>query len=112
MEDQQQPNPLASAFPNPPPFWQNFTPENLSRISEIRAQEHGTGSKSHDHSKELPARLLNLPPELRFLQPPPPLTEGIYRVFGDHYDVRGFWTYGGSVHIAFCVVLADVTLAD
>ena len=84
MEDQQQPNSLSSAFPNPPPFWKEFTPENLDRISELRA---GAGNKRYDASKELPVRLLDLPAELRFLQPPEPMTDGIYRVFGDFYDV-------------------------
>jgi mediator of RNA polymerase II transcription subunit 7 len=84
MEEQQQPG-LASAFPNPPPFWHHFTPENLKRVSELRTE---AGSKKHDPSKELPVRLLDLPAELRYLQPPEPLTTGIYRVFGDFFDVR------------------------
>jgi mediator of RNA polymerase II transcription subunit 7 len=91
MAEQQQPQQqpaLAALFPNPPPFWQNFTPENLDRISELRAKEGGEKAKKHDPTKELPVRLLDLPPELRLLQPPEPPANDIYKVFGDNYNVR------------------------
>ena len=87
MEEQQQQNALAAAFPAPPPFWQNFTPENLNRISELRAAQSQASAKS-DPAIELPIRLLDLPAELRCLQPPEPPAEGIYRCFGDQYNVR------------------------
>jgi mediator of RNA polymerase II transcription subunit 7 len=87
MEEQQQQNVLAAAFPAPPPFWQNFTPENLNRISELRAVQSQAFAKP-DLATELPIRLLDLPAELRCLQPPEPPAEGIYRCFGDLYNVR------------------------
>jgi mediator of RNA polymerase II transcription subunit 7 len=88
-EQQQQQNVLAAAFPAPPPFWQNFTPENLTCISELRASQSQTSAKS-DPATELPIRLLDLPAELRCLQPPEPPADGIYRCFGDLYNVRNY----------------------
>lgn len=86
MEEQQQAPALATAFPAPPPFWQSFTPENLQRIEDLRAAQ-SPSAKIYDASVELPLRILELPAELRFLQPPEPITTGKYRVFGEAYDV-------------------------
>jgi mediator of RNA polymerase II transcription subunit 7 len=91
MEEQQQQSVLAAAFPAPPPFWQHFTHENLSAISSLRAAQSQPQSSSKselDPATELPIRLLDLPAELRCLQPPEPPAEGIYRCFGDIYNVR------------------------
>ncbi|KAH8760297.1 mediator complex, subunit Med7 [Hyaloscypha finlandica] len=90
MEEQQQQNVLAAAFPAPPPFWQSFTPENLSSISSLRAAEPQSSSSKvePDSATELPIRLLELPAELRWLQPPEPPVEGIYRCFGDLYNMN------------------------
>ncbi|TVY81943.1 Mediator of RNA polymerase II transcription subunit [Lachnellula suecica] len=88
MEEPPQPNPLAAAFPAPPPFWQSFTPEHIESISKLRRAAGGTESKAPDVPPKLPVRLLELPSELRFLQPPEPPTEGIYRCFGDAYNLK------------------------
>jgi mediator of RNA polymerase II transcription subunit 7 len=88
MEEQQGETRLAATFPAPPPFWKEFTEENISRISELRAAQSGEGSKMSDPATSLPVRILDLPPELRFLQPPEEPTDGIYRSFGDIYNVR------------------------
>ncbi|CAL3969573.1 unnamed protein product [Diplocarpon coronariae] len=85
MDEQQQPSSLATAFPHPPPFWRSFSPENLSQICALRAAQAGSSSKDHDASKSLPPRLLDLPPELRNLQPPEPPADGHYRCFGDPF---------------------------
>jgi hypothetical protein len=93
MEEQQQQNALAAAFPAPPPFWQSFTPENISAISSLRAAQAQSSPSSKfelDPAIELPIRLLDLPAELRCLQPPEPPVEGIYRCFGDLYNVRTY----------------------
>jgi mediator of RNA polymerase II transcription subunit 7 len=87
MEEQQQQQPsLAAGYPAPPPFWQSFTTENLERVSSLRAAQ--PSSSSLDSATALPIRILDLPPELRYLQPPEPPTEGAFRVFGDRYLVR------------------------
>jgi mediator of RNA polymerase II transcription subunit 7 len=86
MEEQQQQPSLAAGYPAPPPFWQSFIPENLERISSLRAAQ--PSSSSLDSATALPIRILDLPPELRYLQPPEPPTQGAFRVFGDPFFVR------------------------
>ena len=87
MEEPQPEARLAATFPAPPPFWKDFTDENISRISELRTANSKDGAKPSDPATSLPARILDLPPELRFLQPPEEPVEGIYRSFGDLYNV-------------------------
>jgi len=92
----EQANALAAAFPSPPPFYQHFTPENVDRIVGLRAAHQSSIDASSEpqppNSKgnKLGAglRLLDLPPELRFLQPPEPPVEGVYRNFGDIYNLN------------------------
>lgn len=88
MTEQPQANALASLFPTPPPFWQSFTAKNIARIEELRAAQAGPEHTSHATATSLPIRLLELPAELRLLQPPEPPKDGIYRCFGDTYNVR------------------------
>lgn len=87
MDDAQQPTSLATAFPAPPPFWTSFTPENLERIQSLRATSNISSSKTEDASKSLPLRILDLPVELRNLQPPEPPADGHFRCFGDQFWV-------------------------
>jgi mediator of RNA polymerase II transcription subunit 7 len=107
MTDQQPSNPLAAAFPSPPPFYQHFTPENLNRIAALRAaqqsEQANASSDTHSTLEEASApnpalRLLDLPPELRFLQPPEPPAEGIYRSFGDFFNVSNFSNHLNILH--------------
>ncbi|EPE25331.1 Mediator hinge subcomplex-like protein [Glarea lozoyensis ATCC 20868] len=87
--DEPQPEPrLTATFPSPPPFWKEFTEENLTRISELRVAQSGEASKKADPAASLPARILDLPPELRYLQPPEEPADGIYRSFGDLYNLK------------------------
>jgi mediator of RNA polymerase II transcription subunit 7 len=96
MTEQQPSNALAAAFPSPPPFYQHFTPDNLERIAALhaaqRAQSANTSSDTQTTLGEVSAanpalRILDLPPELRYLQPPEPPAEGVYRSFGDVFNV-------------------------
>ena len=91
MEEQQG---LAAVFPNPPPFWQDFTPDKIEKINELRDQQSKPANKIFDPSKELPQRILELPAELRFLQPPPIPDTPVYKVFGDTYNVS--YKLGGT----------------
>ncbi|KAF8850113.1 MED7-domain-containing protein [Acephala macrosclerotiorum] len=86
MEQPQEAPALATAFPAPPPFWQSFTKENLDRIKELRGV--APTSKDYDGATGLPRRILDLPPELRLLQPPDQPADGKYRLFGDIYDLN------------------------
>jgi len=87
MEEQPTPNALAAAFPNPPPFWQAFSTENIGRVSALRSQQDPT-TRGHDPAKCLPVRLLDLPTELRWLEPPEPPADGKFRCFGDFFDMN------------------------
>ncbi|CAG8953655.1 hypothetical protein HYFRA_00010114 [Hymenoscyphus fraxineus] len=87
MEEQPEAR-LAASFPAPPPFWQSFTEENTTLISSLRASQSVEPAKEFDPSTTLPPRILDLPAELRYLQPPEPPAEGVYRCFGDAYDLN------------------------
>lgn len=58
---------IDSLFPNPPPFYEHFTTENLEAL------------KSHPPGTPLP-------PELKYLVPPPPPTKS-YREFGANWSI-------------------------
>lgn len=82
MEEEQQQ--VASTWPLPPPFWKDFTPENIARIEELRketAERFGTQDASN-------VRLDDLPRALRNLQPPSEPEDGEWRVFGDRYRLN------------------------
>ncbi|KFH43983.1 Mediator of RNA polymerase II transcription subunit-like protein [Hapsidospora chrysogenum ATCC 11550] len=82
MADQEEPHSLASTFPNPPPFWKDFTPENIARIEELRSRAQGHDG---DGGETPPARIPGVPEDLTNLQPPAEPKDGRWRVFGDHY---------------------------
>lgn len=106
MADDNPDNILSATFPAPPPFWKHFTPENRARLKEL--QDTAKGSSNHDdegsNSAQQPPRLADLPPELRYLQPPEPPANGKYRSFGDQYDVR--FSPPFSPYIRTCVSFA------
>jgi mediator of RNA polymerase II transcription subunit 7 len=81
-EEQPPPASISSAFPSPPPFYKLFTPENIERISSLRAAQ-SSSSNPTDCGTALPIRVFDLPPELRNLQPPEPPQDGVYRCFGE-----------------------------
>ncbi|KAI9840479.1 MAG: Mediator of RNA polymerase II transcription subunit 7 [Sclerophora amabilis] len=98
-EDSQQAQPqqavaLSATFPAPPPFYNHFTSENLERLKEVQQSQHQslTKSLSKQTSQQTPPKspiqtLTSLPPELRYLIPPPPPSTGTYRSFGDQYRI-------------------------
>ncbi|PQE30278.1 hypothetical protein CJF32_00008177 [Rutstroemia sp. NJR-2017a WRK4] len=87
-QEQQQSNQAAAAFPAPPFFWQHFTPENVERIEKLRAAQSAKQDVTTETSSKLPPRILDLPKELRFLQPPDPPASGRYRSFGSAYTIQ------------------------
>lgn len=92
MAEQQPANALGATFPAPPPFFQHFTPGNLERIAELRSAAEAESKKDHSSADAVPIRLLDLPAELRFLQPPQPPADGTWNCFGGRYfvsDSRG-----------------------
>ena len=86
--DQEQPSQhTSSAFPPPPPFYKHFTEANRSKLETFKkeALEKSANKEGNVSTSEL--RLLELPPELRYLVPPEPPKEGKYTIFGDTFDV-------------------------
>ena len=87
-------NAITAAFPAPPPFYNSFTRENLTRLQDLREAAVAAGSQ------ELVAK--DVPEELQHLIPPEPPTAP-YRSFGELHEV----------HSSDCVVtvsMADVDL--
>lgn len=89
MEEQEAVS-LSSTFPNPPPFWKDFTADKVARYEQLRKEHDGKdGDKANKSEGFKPlARINNLPDELIHLQPPAEPTDGRWRVFGDQYMVR------------------------
>ncbi|ORY58442.1 mediator complex, subunit Med7 [Pseudomassariella vexata] len=73
----------ASTYPPPPPFWQDFTPDNLARLKDLK-QEQADSEGIQDASA---IRLESLPRNLRNLQPPLEPADGTWRVFGETYTL-------------------------
>lgn len=89
MEEQEAVS-LSSTFPNPPPFWKDFTTDKIARYEQLRKEhDEDDGDKTTENDGFKPqARIDNLPEELIHLQPPAEPTDGRWRVFGDQYMVR------------------------
>ena len=89
VQQEEQEQQIPTTFPAPPLFFKDFTPENIARIEELRAgQTKGDTKGKYDPATSLPLRILDLPPELRCLQPPGPPANGMYRCFGIDHNVR------------------------
>lgn len=80
MADQDQ-NSLASTFPDPPPFWKDFTPDRVAKIAELRT----ASAENNDGDGEVPVRIDGIPEDLLLLQPPAEPADGRWRIFGDQY---------------------------
>ncbi len=88
MEEQEEVS-LSSTFPNPPPFWRDFTTDKIARYEQLRKEhdeEEGDTTPNNEGFKP-PTRIRNLPEELIHLQPPAEPADGRWRVFGDQYMV-------------------------
>ena len=72
---------LSTTFPQPPPFYKHFTSQNLERLKESTNSKAQGGNPNEALGPTSP-RLLDLPPELRYLIPPEPPADGKYRSFG------------------------------
>ncbi|KAI5918007.1 mediator complex, subunit Med7 [Camillea tinctor] len=85
--EEEQPQ-VSSTWPPPPPFWQSFTPENIARIADLRkekSEREGLSDSGEDALRNI--RLEGLPRGLRNLQPPLEPEDGVWRVFGDKYQL-------------------------
>ncbi|KAJ0281384.1 hypothetical protein CBS470a_008321 [Colletotrichum nupharicola] len=70
-------NAVAATFPNPPPFWKDFTPEKLARIEDLRKAQ---AEKDGVDVKDLPPRIPNIPEELINLNPPSEPASGTWKL--------------------------------
>ncbi|KAK0354208.1 Mediator of RNA polymerase II transcription subunit 7 [Friedmanniomyces endolithicus] len=75
---------MKAPFPTPPPFYQHFTKDNLRSLRRLRKEAGVPTNPSHtDNIISHPdLDLLALPPELRYLIPPPPPTDPTIHTFG------------------------------
>lgn len=79
-------------FPTPPPFYKNFTKDNIKRLRQARkeqvSQDGGIDTQFTRANDEEKLDLLSLPSELRYLIPPPPPADGKWRAFGISHDLH------------------------
>lgn len=78
---------LASAFPNPPPFWRDFTPDRIAQMEELSKSYMDTLLPGDIADSSVVMRVPDVPEELIHLQPPAEPEDGRWRVFGDLYKV-------------------------
>lgn len=69
----------SSTFPDPPPFWRDFSPEKLERFESLKtryADQQGLDATTVLRVPEVPRDLTNL-------QPPAEPTDRKWRLFGE-----------------------------
>ncbi|KAI9734000.1 MAG: Mediator of RNA polymerase II transcription subunit 7 [Cirrosporium novae-zelandiae] len=84
MDEQQ--GAVSTSFPDPPPFYQSFTEDNINRLDDIQKSNQIESKDELERWRAL--RVLDLPSELRLLIPPEPPSSGDYMSFGDHYSLN------------------------
>ncbi|USP79532.1 hypothetical protein yc1106_06806 [Curvularia clavata] len=99
MADPQQPGQVEdedivlSFFPDPPPFYKHFTPENLERLRQIESDaglHENNDDPTSPAAKLSPEQILALPTELRYLIPPePPADDAEFHVFDTVAKAKG-----------------------
>lgn len=85
---EQEPHSLASAFPNPPPFWKDFTPDKITRMEELSKNYMDTLLPGDISDPSAVIRVPDVPEDLIHLQPPAEPEDGQWRVYGDLYKLN------------------------
>ncbi|KAM0723530.1 hypothetical protein Q7P37_000517 [Cladosporium fusiforme] len=80
-------------FPTPPPFYQHFTKDNIAQLDKIRkeqslSQPESEANYTANSGEAKDVALETLPPNLRYLVPPPPPADGKWRTFGAQHDLN------------------------
>ncbi|KAH6645176.1 MED7 protein-domain-containing protein [Truncatella angustata] len=83
-DDNEAQNAISSTYPAPPPFWKDFTPDNVARIADLRQEQ----AERQGITDSTTVRLSGLPENLGTLQPPPEPEDGTWRVFGQNYALK------------------------
>lgn len=86
---------MAAPFPAPPPFYNHFTKENLTRLRQLRKEagvaqpedDHETNTDKKGDSSKPDLDIFSLPSELRYLIPPSPPSTTKIRAFGQEVDL-------------------------
>lgn len=70
-------------FPDPPPFWRDFTTDKMERMESLRSRY--ADQTGLDASTII--RVPNVPEDLANLQPPPEPADGKWRLYGEQLTV-------------------------
>ncbi|VBB80390.1 Putative Mediator of RNA polymerase II [Podospora comata] len=80
MAEEEDTNRVTSTWPDPPPFWKDFTPENISRYNTLKS-DYATAHSTPDPDSI--TRLPSIPEDVINLQPPPEPTDGKWRLYSE-----------------------------
>jgi mediator of RNA polymerase II transcription subunit 7 len=99
-------------FPDPPPFYKQFTRENQDRLQLFKS-DNGINEDEAESGMLSATQLLSLPPELRCLVPPePPADDDEYRIFGETTNGRGIDAFDRDVEYIRQILMDTGTIKD